>query len=85
MCPPLPPSHPPSRPRMADNLRLRHHIVKVIRRFLEDDHGFLEVGLFLYVCGALEMWYGGKSRLHHVWVSVILPSSRCPIWAPQHP
>ncbi|KAL4436784.1 hypothetical protein ABPG75_003923 [Micractinium tetrahymenae] len=31
------------RPKMAENLRLRHHITRVIRRFLEDDHGFLEV------------------------------------------
>lgn len=31
------------RPKMAENLRMRHHIVRVIRRFLEDDHGFMEV------------------------------------------
>lgn len=29
---------------MADNLRLRHAIVRCIRRFLEDQHGFIEVG-----------------------------------------
>ncbi len=29
---------------MAENLRLRHRIVRCIRRFLEDEHGFLEVG-----------------------------------------
>ena len=28
---------------MADNLRLRSAITRSIRRFLEDDHGFLEV------------------------------------------
>ncbi|PRW57769.1 aspartate--tRNA ligase [Chlorella sorokiniana] len=31
------------RPAMAENLRLRHRIVRCIRRFLEDEHGFLEV------------------------------------------
>ncbi|KAL4858257.1 Aspartate--tRNA(Asp/Asn) ligase [Chlorella vulgaris] len=31
------------RPKMADNLRLRHAIVRCIRRFLEDQHGFIEV------------------------------------------
>ena len=29
---------------MAENLRLRHRIVRCIRRFLEDEHGFMEVG-----------------------------------------
>ncbi|GMH35094.1 hypothetical protein BSKO_02962 [Bryopsis sp. KO-2023] len=31
------------RPRMGANLRLRHTIVKTIRRVLEDQHGFMEV------------------------------------------
>jgi len=31
------------RPRMAANLRLRHQVVKVMRRFLEDEHDFVEV------------------------------------------
>lgn len=31
------------RPRMADNLRTRHAIVRAMRRFLEDEHGFVEV------------------------------------------
>lgn len=31
------------RERMSRNLQLRHHIVKSIRRFLEDDCGFLEI------------------------------------------
>lgn len=28
---------------MAANLKLRHQIVRTIRRFLEDDHAFIEV------------------------------------------
>lgn len=28
---------------MAANLRLRHHIVRIIRSFLEEDHDFVEV------------------------------------------
>jgi hypothetical protein len=28
---------------MASNLRLRHKLLRVMRRFLEDDHGFIEV------------------------------------------
>ena len=28
---------------MAANLRLRHAVVRTIRRFLEDEHGFVEV------------------------------------------
>lgn len=28
---------------MAANLRMRHALVRCIRRFLEDDHAFLEV------------------------------------------
>lgn len=28
---------------MSDNLRLRHKLLRVMRRFLEDDHGFIEV------------------------------------------
>lgn len=31
------------RPRMAANLRTRHAIIKCMRRFLEDEHAFLEV------------------------------------------
>jgi aspartyl-tRNA synthetase len=31
------------RPRMAANLRLRHDLVKSIRRYLEDWHGFVEI------------------------------------------
>lgn len=34
---------PNRRPAMAENLRLRHRIVRCIRRFLEDEHGFMEV------------------------------------------
>ena len=39
------PARPPARrrPKMADNLRLRSAITRCIRRFLEDDHAFLEV------------------------------------------
>jgi hypothetical protein len=42
--------HPPhthpchhSRPRVASNLRLRHKLLRVMRRFLEDEHDFIEV------------------------------------------
>jgi len=28
---------------MSNNLRLRHRLVRTIRRFLEDQHGFVEV------------------------------------------
>lgn len=28
---------------MASNLRLRHKLLRSMRRFLEDDHGFIEV------------------------------------------
>ena len=28
---------------MSNNLRLRHTMMKTIRRYLEDDHAFLEV------------------------------------------
>lgn len=53
---------------MAENLRLRHRIVRCIRRFLEDEHGFLEVGG--WVGGAVPMpfeqvgaaQYGGVNR-----------------------
>jgi len=31
------------RPKMNSNLRLRHKVVKVIRRFLEDEHDFIEI------------------------------------------
>ena len=31
------------RPRMAANLRLRHRVVSLARRYLEDAHGFIEV------------------------------------------
>ncbi len=31
------------RPRMAHNLQLRHQVVKAIRRYLEDEQGFIEV------------------------------------------
>lgn len=31
------------RPRMAANLRLRHRMIQVMRRYLEDDHHFVEV------------------------------------------
>lgn len=31
------------RPQMSANLRLRHKVVKTIRRFLEDEHDFVEV------------------------------------------
>ena len=31
------------RPAMAANLRLRHAIVRSVRRYLEDDHAFMEV------------------------------------------
>ena len=31
------------RPRMADNLRLRHSLVRSVRRYLEDSHGFIEI------------------------------------------
>lgn len=28
---------------MSNNLRMRHKLLKTLRRFLEDEHGFLEV------------------------------------------
>jgi aspartyl-tRNA synthetase len=31
------------RERMSQNLQLRHAVIKAIRRYLEDDHGFIEV------------------------------------------
>jgi aspartyl-tRNA synthetase len=31
------------RPAMAANLRMRHSIVRSMRRFLEDEHNFVEV------------------------------------------
>ena len=31
------------RPAMASNLRLRHAVVRSTRRYLEDDHGFVEI------------------------------------------
>ncbi|MCO5557234.1 hypothetical protein L7F22_010795 [Adiantum nelumboides] len=31
------------RPQMNTNLRLRHKVLKTIRRFLEDEHGFVEI------------------------------------------
>jgi hypothetical protein len=31
------------RPQMQSNLRLRHNVVKLIRRYLEDEHEFVEV------------------------------------------
>lgn len=31
------------RPQMAANLKLRHQVVRTIRRFLEDEEHFLEV------------------------------------------
>uniref|UniRef100_A0A0E0FGE1 Aminoacyl-transfer RNA synthetases class-II family profile domain-containing protein n=1 Tax=Oryza nivara TaxID=4536 RepID=A0A0E0FGE1_ORYNI len=34
------------RPQMQSNLRLRHNVVKHIRRFLEDRHDFVEPGMF---------------------------------------
>lgn len=41
--PSLCPLHMRSRPPMAANLRLRHRLLRSMRRFLEDDHGFIEV------------------------------------------
>lgn len=37
---------------MAHNLRLRHKMVRSIRRFLEDQHDFIEVRLFWDMCAA---------------------------------
>ncbi|CAO2171316.1 unnamed protein product [Urochloa humidicola] len=34
------------RPQMQSNLRLRHNVVKHIRRYLEDEHEFVEPGTF---------------------------------------
>ncbi|BAD61344.1 putative aspartyl-tRNA synthetase [Oryza sativa Japonica Group] len=34
------------RPQMQSNLRLRHNVVKHIRRYLEDRHDFVEPGMF---------------------------------------
>ena len=31
------------RERMSRNLRLRHQVIKTLRRYLEDEHGFMEV------------------------------------------
>ncbi|CAO2193691.1 unnamed protein product, partial [Urochloa humidicola] len=31
------------RPQMQSNLRLRHNVVKLIRRYLEDEHEFVEI------------------------------------------
>lgn len=36
------------RPQMQSNLRLRHNVVKLIRRYLEDEHEFVEVCCLLY-------------------------------------
>jgi aspartyl-tRNA synthetase len=31
------------RPQMSSNIMLRHEVVKLIRRYLEDEHGFIEI------------------------------------------
>jgi hypothetical protein len=40
------------RQQMQSNLRLRHNVVKLIRRYLEDNHDFVEV-FWLYLLSHL--------------------------------
>lgn len=55
---------------MAENLRLRHRIVRCIRRFLEDEHGFLEVGRLVGGWGCTSALIGETQR--------VLPGMGCP-------
>ncbi|CAK7330257.1 unnamed protein product [Dovyalis caffra] len=70
------------RQQMSSNIMLRHRVVKLIRRYLEDVQGFVEI--FIFVCHFdPDLFRGCKVRLKPPYFLDLLQKVPGIIWCPQ--